>query len=342
MASQCYKFAMARLQPPVDPPVEKTAQIPWDGKLAMMRDSALIAWQAGELLAKQAGIGSIAKDVVKLPMQMAGHGIGALWKGTSAATKAKIGLTGVGLGVGAAGLGLGHIGSNAVGALSNASSVPDEQAKQAGVGDALKSLTQWAKAKPAIPSLTKDVIKGSVSSGSGLLKGPSLKSAPKRTANYQKIPSVPTGQINKPPAGPPAPVAVPQAPPMPQQNGPGISQQATQPVGQPPTQHPPVGTVGQKGQQAAVQSADQGAAATQTPQDAGRGGALSKLRGAVPWALGTVGLGVGGTLVGASMLGNRALKEMGRDGQLNNSYQGYGAPVSGSASPYGYVSGPSG
>ena len=441
MTSKCCKMAMARLCP-VEPAV-KQAAVPWDGSLARMRESALVAWQVGELLTKQAGIGSI----IRAPLEVAGHGVKALWKGTSTATKAKIGLTGAGLGVGAVGLGLGSIGSNAIGGLSNISSVPNEQEKQAlsneiaglwqgakslapalgkkglgavgnfaqtgakAVGGDIQSAVKSVRAAPGkiqsfvspaarqqrfeskllnktpTPAVAGPSMAGQYSYERGQSRGlvskqrsqqkveqfgqrfgvqptnptqvTPIQMSPelRRAAAGQRLqqmttkgiqpggariqPAPITGQVGKPPAAPPKPVAVPQAPPSPQQNAPAMPQQATQPTGQPPAQQPLVGTVGRKGQQAAVQSADQGAAATQTPQDAGKG-TLGKVRGALPWLGGAAALGIGGTMVGAGMLGNRAIKEMGREGQLNNTYQGYGVPIAGSASPYGYVTGPSG
>ena len=67
---------------------------------------------------------------------------------------------------------------------------------------------------------------------------------------------------------------------------------------------------------------------------------MGKMRGALPWIGGAAGLGIAGAGIGASMLTGRAAKEMSREGHLPNTYEGYGAPIAGSASPYGYVTGP--
>ena len=92
----------------------------------------------------------------------------------------------------------------------------------------------------------------------------------------------------------------------------------------------------QKGQQAVAKSEAQGAASVQTPQEA-----EAKKRGRIwPWVGGAIGLGVAGAGIGASMLASRGADALNHEGQLPNTYTGYGAPIAGSASPYGYVTGP--
>ena len=73
---------------------------------------------------------------------------------------------------------------------------------------------------------------------------------------------------------------------------------------------------------------------------AAQGGVLGKAKSALPWIAGAAGLTAAGVGIGGAMLANRGAKEMNREGQFNTSYQGYGAPIAGSASPMGYVSGP--
>ena len=95
-----------------------------------------------------------------------------------------------------------------------------------------------------------------------------------------------------------------------------------------PTPTPPSDTVGQ------VQSpsTDQvGNVATPQPaQGKGRWSGLGV-------GLGLAGVGVG---AGAAMMGGQAFSAMSREPNLRSTYGGYGAPVIGSPSPYGYASGP--
>lgn len=116
--------------------------------------------------------------------------------------------------------------------------------------------------------------------------------------------------------------------------------QPTQPTVQPQEPPPPV----QQNNQAPAQQA---AATVQTPQEAAGGAKPEELtkqpgtiRRALPWVAGGLGLGAAGLSIGTAMMGNKAVNEMRREGRLPNTYTGYGAPIAGSASPYGYVTGP--
>jgi len=112
---------------------------------------------------------------------------------------------------------------------------------------------------------------------------------------------------------------------------------ATPPANATPSQ-PTAATAAQaqKGQQAVANSEARGAASVQTPQEA-----EAKKKGRMwPWVGGAIGLGVASAGIGASMLASRGANALNHEGQLQNTYTGYGAPIAGSASPYGYVTGP--